>query len=287
MASRTSPTVRRRRLASEMRRLRRESGKTREEAAKFADIAPATVSRIEAAVHAPKVADIMALCKFYGLDDDRTEVLVALARQSRQRGWWHQYSGSIPDWFEVYVGLEEEASEVLHYEPEAIPGLLQVEGYIRAISLAGLEAPPDEELERRVALRLKRQERLTSSDAPKVWAILNEGAIRRQVGGPETMRQQLNHLTSLSQLNHINIVVLPFSAGAHPGMHGPCTLLRFPEPADPDVAYVQYRRGSVYLEDPSDISHYVEVFDHLRSRALGPDESRALIARASGEMSEA
>ncbi|GAA1776912.1 helix-turn-helix transcriptional regulator [Actinomadura chokoriensis] len=287
MASRTSPTVRRRRLAAEMRRLRRESGKTREEAAKFADIAPATVSRIEAAVHAPKVADIMALCKFYGLDDDRTEVLVTLARQSRQRGWWHQYSGSIPDWFEVYVGLEEEASEVLHYEPEAIPGLLQVEGYIRAISLAGLEAPPDEELERRVALRLKRQERLTGSDAPKVWAILNEGAIRRQVGGRETMRQQLDHLTSLSQLNHVNIVVLPFSAGAHPGMHGPCTLLRFPEPADPDVAYVQYRRGSVYLEDPSDIGHYVEVFDHLRSRALGPDESRALIARASGEMSEA
>lgn len=287
MASRTSPTVRRRRLASEMRRLRRESGKTREEAARFADIAPATVSRIEAAVHAPKVADIMALCKFYGLDDERTEVLVTLARQSRQRGWWHQYSGSIPDWFEVYVGLEEEASEVLHYEPETIPGLLQVEGYIRAVSLAGLEAPPDEELERRVALRLKRQERLTSSDAPKVWAILNEGAIRRQVGGHETMRQQLNHLTSLSQLNHINIVVLPFSAGAHPGMHGPCTLLRFPEPADPDVAYVQYRRGSVYLEDPSDIGHYVEVFDHLRSRALGPDESRALIARASDEMSEA
>ncbi|CNE84643.1 Helix-turn-helix [Mycobacterium tuberculosis] len=284
MASRTSPTVRRRRLASEMRRLRRESGKTREEAARFADIAPATVSRIEAAVHAPKVADIMALCKFYGLDDERTEVLVTLARQSRQRGWWHQYSGSIPEWFEVYVGLEEEASEHLHYAPEAIPGLLQVEGYIRAVSLASLETPAEEELERRVALRLKRQERLTCEDAPRVSAVLNEGAIRRQVGSAEVMREQLEHLISLSRLDQVNIVVLPFKAGAHPAMHGPCTLLRFPHPADPDVVYVQYRRGSVYLEDPSDIRHYVDLFDQLRTRALGSDESRALIARVAGDM---
>lgn len=137
MASRTSPTVRRRRLASEMRRLRRESGKTREEAARFADIAPATVSRIEAAVHAPKVADIMALCKFYGLDDERTDVLVTLARQSRQRGWWHQYSGTIPEWFEVYVGLEEEASEILTYESEHVPGLFQTDDYIEALLNAG------------------------------------------------------------------------------------------------------------------------------------------------------
>jgi transcriptional regulator with XRE-family HTH domain len=270
-----------------LRRLRRDSGKTREQVAGFVGCSPVTITRIEGAQTAGTVPIVARMLEFYGVKGKSYDVLLTLCREARKRGWWHSYSGTIPEWFEVYVGLEEEASEVLHYEPETIPGLLQVEGYIRAVSLAGLEAPPDEELERRVALRLKRQERLTSSDAPKVWAILNEGAIRRQVGGHETMRQQLNHLTSLSQLNHINIVVLPFSAGAHPGMHGPCTLLRFPEPADPDVAYVQYRRGSVYLEDPSDIGHYVEVFDHLRSRALGPDESRALIARASDEMSEA
>lgn len=175
MASRTSPTVRRRRLASEMRRLRKESGKTREEAAKFADIAPATISRIEAAVHAPKVADIMALCRFYGLDDERTEVLVTLARQSRQRGWWHQYSGTIPEWFEVYVGLEEEADEILTYENELIPGLLQTESYVRALLRADLRTPTEDEIERRTALRLKRQERLAKADAPKIWAVLNEG----------------------------------------------------------------------------------------------------------------
>ncbi|MFB4306460.1 helix-turn-helix domain-containing protein [Actinomadura sp. GTD37] len=284
MASRTSPTVRRRRLASEMRRLRRESRKTREEAARFADIAPATVSRIEAAVHAPKVADIMALCKFYGLDEERTDVLVTLARQSRQRGWWHQYSGSIPEWFEVYVGLEEEASEILTYESEAVPGLLQTERYMRAMLLADIRTPREEEIDRQVALRLKRQERMTSVDAPKMWAVLNEAVIRRQVGGPETMREQLDHLISVSLLNHINVVVLPHSAGAHPSMDGPCNVLRFPEPADPDVVYIQYRRGSIYLEDAADVDAYVDLFDHLRSCGLSPDASRALMEQVAEEL---
>ena len=284
MASRTSPTVRRRRLASEMRRLRRESGKTREEAARFADIAPATVSRIEAAVHAPKVADIMALCKFYGLDDERTDVLVTLARQSRQRGWWHQYSGSIPEWFEVYVGLEEEASEILTYESEAVPGLLQTERYMRAMLLADIRTPREEEIDRQVSLRLKRQERMTSADAPKMWAVLNEAVIRRQVGGPEIMREQLGRLISVSLLNHINVVVLPHSAGAHPSMDGPCNVLRFPEPADPDVVYIQYRRGSIYLEDAADVDAYVDLFDHLRSCGLSPDTSRALMEQVAEEL---
>ncbi|MFC5744585.1 helix-turn-helix domain-containing protein [Actinomadura rugatobispora] len=285
MASRTSPTVRRRRLASEMRRLRKEAGKTREEAARFADIAPATVSRIEAATHAPKVADIMALCRFYGLDDERAEVLVTLARQSRQRGWWHQYSGSIPEWFEVYVGLEEEAAEILTYESEAVPGLLQAEEYINSMLLADIQQPTKEEIDRQVSLRKKRQERLTSDDAPKLWAVLNEAVLRRTVGPPETMKEQLDHLIRLSRLNHINIVVLPYSAGAHPSMEGPCNVLRFPEPADPDVVYLQYRRGSIYLEDPSDVNAYVDLFDHLRSRALGPNESRILMEQVAAELS--
>ncbi|WP_284466998.1 helix-turn-helix domain-containing protein [Actinomadura madurae] len=284
MASRTSPTVRRRRLASEMRRLRKESGKTREEAAKFADIAPATISRIEAAVHAPKVADIMALCRFYGLDDERTEVLVTLARQSRQRGWWHQYSGTIPEWFEVYVGLEEEADEILTYENELIPGLLQTESYVRALLRADLRTPTEDEIERRTALRLKRQERLAKADAPKIWAVLNEGAVHRQVGGPQVMREQLQQIIEVSRRDHMNVVVLPYQAGAHPAMDGPCNVLRFPDPRDPDVVYVQYRQGSLYLEHPSDVGEYVDLFDHLRSRALGPDESRTLIKQVANAM---
>lgn len=283
MASRTSPTVRRRRLASEMRRLRRESGKTREEAAKFADIAPATVSRIEAAVHAPKVADIMALCKFYGLDDERTEVLVTLARQSRQRGWWQKYGDAIPAWFEVYVGLEEEAAEILSYQSEVLSGLLQTEDYARAVLLAD-DGVSDAYGEQRLEVRMKRQARVDEPDHLKLWVIQNEGSLRRQVGGPQRMREQLQHLITVSQKPSVTVQVLPFSAGAHPSMHGAFDILRFPDRRDPDVVYVDYRQGSIYLEELSEVDDYARLFDQLRARALSPQESRTLIAQIARDM---
>ncbi|GAA2432307.1 helix-turn-helix transcriptional regulator [Actinomadura vinacea] len=277
MASRTSPTVRRRRLASEMRRLRKEAGKTREEAARFADIAPATVSRIEAATHAPKVADIMALCKFYGLDEERAEVLITLARQSRQRGWWQKYGEVIPSWFEVYVGLEEEVSDVRTYQSEVIFGLLQTEAYARGVLLADDDVSPDEG-ERLLEVRMRRQRLLEVADRPELWVIQNEAALRREVGGVSTMREQLSHLAELSRQPGITIQVLPFSAGAHPSMHGAFEVLSFSDRRDPDVVYVDYRRGSIYLEHAVEVDDYAQLFDQLRARALGPDESRALIA---------
>jgi transcriptional regulator with XRE-family HTH domain len=285
VANRSSPTVRRRRLAKELRQLRRQSGKTREAVAGYVGCSPVTVTRIESAQTAGTVAIVARMLEFYGVKDAQLDVLLTLCREARKRGWWHHYSGTIPEWFEVYVGLEEEASEILSYQTEAIPGLLQIRDYIRAISMAGLQVPAEEELDRLVALRLKRQERLTASDAPKMWVVLNEAAIRREVGGRLTLREQLGHLIKVSHLNHVNLQILPYSAGAHPAMDGPCCVLRFPEPNDPDVAYVQYRRGSLYMEQQSDVDAYIELFDHLRARALGPDESRGLIAHVAGEMS--
>lgn len=284
MTARRSPTVRKRRLAAELRRLRKARGMTREQVAERIGCAPVTITRIETGQSGARLGEVSLMLEVYGVTGDEREALLQVAKDARKRGWWHQYSSTMPKWFQVYVGLEEEASEILDYASEAIPGPLQVEGYIRAISRAGLRVPSDDELERLVEVRLKRQGRLTASDAPKVWAVLSEAAIRREVGGKEVMREQLEHLTAMSRLNHVNIVVLPFAAGAHPGMDGPCTLLRFPHPADPDVVYVQYRRGSVYLEERSDIDDYIELFDHLRARALGPDESRELIAGVIGEM---
>jgi transcriptional regulator with XRE-family HTH domain len=268
-----------------MRRLRKESGKSREEVAKYAGVAPMTITRIEGAQHAPKPADIAMMCKFYGLDDERTEVLVTLARQSRQRGWWQRYGGAIPGWFEIYVGLEEEAAEIRSYQPEGIFGLLQTEGYMRGQILAEPETPSEEQVEQRVAIRLKRQERLKGDDAPKLWIVLNEAAIRREIGGPETMREQLQRLIDASRLSNVTLQVLPFKTGAHPASHGAFTMLDFPEPADPDVVYVEYRLGSLYLEQQSEVAAYATIFDHLRARALGPDESRALITRVAQEMS--
>lgn len=284
MTSRTSPTVRRRRLAAELHRIRKESGKSREQAAEYAGIAAATVTRLEAAMHAPKPGDVLALCRFYGVDDGRTEVLVTLARQSRLRGWWQRFGSAIPGWFSFYVGLEEEVSELRSYRPELILGLLQTEAYIRSVLRSGVTVPDDEELERRVAVRLKRQEHLTGPDAMKLSIVLHESAVRCEVGGRTVMAEQLQHLIEMSHRDNITIQVLPNSAGSHPGNDGAFSILGFPEPADPDVVYVQYRRGGLYLEDPSDIADYTEVFNHLMARALDPDASRELIQRMIGEL---
>lgn len=267
-----------------MRKLRKEAGKTREEAARYADIAPATVSRIEAAAHAPKVADIMALCRFYGLDEAHTEMLVTLARQSRQRGWWQKVGeDAIPAWFETYVGLEEEVAEIRSYQPEVIFGLLQTEDYARAVLTADDTVGPAEG-ERRLEVRMRRQKLLEEPDRPKLWIIQNEGALRRHVGGVATMQQQLKHLIDLSRQPGITIQVLPFSAGAHPSMHGAFEILSFPERYDPDVVYIDYRRGSIYLENLDEVDDYTQLFDQLRARAISPDESRALIGRIIQEM---
>lgn len=284
MPNRSSPTVRRRRLAAELRKLRKESEKTREQVAEFVGCSPVTVTRIESGQSAPRVADAARMLEMYGVTGDRREVLITLCREARRRSWWQQHSGAIPAWFEVYVGLEEEASEIRTYEPELIPGLLQTEGYTRAVMLADVVVPPDEEIDRRIAVRMKRQERLEGEDAPKMWVVLNEAALRREVGGRETMREQLRHLTDVSRPSKVVIQVLTYGAGAHPALDGSFVILQFPEPADPAVAYIQYRRGSLYLEEPSDVGYYAEVFDHLRARALGPDESRAFIARVADQM---
>jgi transcriptional regulator with XRE-family HTH domain len=285
MASRTSPTVRRRRLATELRRLRKGAGKNRDEVAEFVGVAPATITKIEGATNTPRVADVALMLELYGITGDQREVLLTLAREARKRGWWHQYGGAIPAWFEVYIGLEEEASEIRTYQPEIVYGLLQTEEYMRALIYAELQVPPREEMDRRVAVRTKRQERLTVEEPPDLWVVLNEAAIRRQVGGARTMCAQLQHLIDISRRNNVTLQVLPFSAGAHPATSGGFEMLGFPEPSDPDVVYVEYGRGSIYLERESDIDAYAKLFDHLRARAMGPDETRALIARVADEMS--
>jgi transcriptional regulator with XRE-family HTH domain len=284
MTSRTSPTVRRRRLAAELRRLRKESGKNRDEVAEFVGVAPATITKIEGATNAPRVADVALILELYGVTGNQREVLLTLAREARKRGWWHQYGGAIPAWFEVYVGLEEEAAEIRTYQPEVIYGLLQTEAYARALMMTAPQLPNEEEFERRLSLRMKRQERLVADDAPDTWIILNEAALRREVGGHDAMREQLGRLVELSRLNNMTLQVLPFSAGAHPATHGGFEMLGFPEPTDRDVVYVEYWRGSIYLERTPDIDAYAKLFDHLRARALGPDESRALISQIADGM---
>ncbi|GAA4239543.1 helix-turn-helix transcriptional regulator [Actinomadura meridiana] len=285
MTTRTSPTVRRRRLAREMRQLRRTAKSPREEAAAYAGISPATLSRIEAASHAPKPTDILALCKFYGLDEDQTEALVTLARQGRKRGWWRKFDDILPKGFDVYLGLEEEAAELRSYQPQLITGLLQTPEYMRALALAKLEPPTEKDLEQLLSVRVRRQEQmLNGEDSPQIWVILHESALRTQVGCAEVMREQLDHLKKMSRNAFVTLQILPFTAGAHPAMETGFDVLGFPHPEDPDVAYIEYRTGGLFLEHQPEVAIYGRVFDQLRARAAGPDQSRGILDEIGREL---
>src|SRR5580658_1100161 len=226
----SSPTVKRRRLASELRRYREVAGLTNEEVATRLEWSMAKISRIENARVSVLPRDVKFLLREYGLSErnEAWELLLTLARESRTKGWWHQYGDAIPDWFQVYVGLEAEAATVSKYDSEFVPGLLQTDDYARAIHRASFIKETDEEIERRVQVRIARQELLTANGRPELWFILDEAVIRRLVGGKDAMRRQLLHLVEATTLPNVTIQVIPFAAGAHPSMDGPFTILRFP-----------------------------------------------------------
>jgi hypothetical protein len=191
---------------------------------------------------------------------------------------------AIPQWFQVYVGLEAEASSVRVYESELVHGLLQTADYYRAFLRAAPAAAGDDEADRKIEVRLARQERLTADDPPEYWAVLNEAVIRRVVGGAHVMREQLDHIAEMAGLPHVNIQVLPFGAGVHPAMDGSFEILGFPEPGDPDVVYLENQAGSLYLEEQPEIDRYARMFSHLIAKALDPEESRRMIARIAGDL---
>lgn len=282
-----APSARRLRLARELHRLRKDAGLTRDEVAHHVGCSPVTIHRIETGVSGARVGDILLMLDLYEVTGEAKDLLVQLARDARARklGWWQKVSEMIPNWFEVYVDLEDEASNLQEYQAEFVSGLLQTEDYARAIMRSAPEVPPEEEMERRVAIRMKRQERLTGDDPLKMWVIFNEAVLRREVGGPITMCQQLQRLIEASDLNNVTLQILPFRSGAHPAMYGSFVMLDFPKPSDPDVVYVEYWQGSLYLEDPSEVEGYTTLFHHLRANALGLDESRRLISQVMKEMS--
>jgi transcriptional regulator with XRE-family HTH domain len=278
MPVRPSPTIPRRRLRYELRRLRLDRHLTIDQVteASSGDFNTSTISRWETGHRNISPAELRRLLDLYDIHGDEREALLGLCRRSRQRGWWHTYSDAVPNWFQFYVGLETEARSIHGYTSELVPGPLQTADYYRAF----LRTPPavgEEEAERKVALRLARQERLTSDDPPEYWAVLNEAVIRRPVGGPEVMRAQLDHITQITDLPHVTVQVLPFSAGVHPAMEGAFWILGFPEPADPDVAYQENQKGGLYLEKPDDINRYTLMFNHLIAKALDPADTRTLI----------
>jgi transcriptional regulator with XRE-family HTH domain len=287
MPVRPSPTVRGRRLRYELKRLRDERGLTIDQVSELSggDLRQPTISRWETGDRRIRPTDLRFLLDVYEVQGEQREALLTLSRQARERGWWQTYTGAaVPEWFQVFVGLEAEATFVHEYTAELVPGLLQTADYYRAFNEASPAAANSDEIERRIAVRMRRQERLTGDDPLTFWAVLNEAVIHRVVGGTETMRAQLRQVAELAKLANVSVQVLPYKAGAHPAMDGSFIVLGFPAAGDPDVAYQEGQAGSLYLEEPRQVERYTLMFDHLIAKALDPDESRRLIAQAAEEL---
>lgn len=282
MATRSAPTVKRRRLAAELRRYREAAKLTLDEVAEQLEWSNAKISRIENARVSVLPRDVKFLLGVYGVEGEVREVLLTLAREARQKGWWHSYGDAIPHWFEVYIGLEADAVSIHRYESELVPGVLQTKEYARAI-FRGFLVDTDE-IDKLVEVRMARQERLTNPGAPQHWIVLNEAVLRRVVGDPATMRGQLGRLIEASNLPNVTLQVLPFAAGAHPAMHGAFVVLQFPEAVDQALVYAEEQTGGLYLEKPHEIERHTLAFDHLRAAALHPEDSRRLIARIADEL---
>jgi transcriptional regulator with XRE-family HTH domain len=276
MASEQSPTVRRRRLALELRRLREVARLTCEEVAEHLECSASKISRVETGRVSVSPRDVRDMLKLYGVPEQQRDSLVQLSRDSRQKGWWHAY-GDINPQFATYVGLESAASEIRVYEVNLIPGLLQTEEYARTMIRSGTMNGNLADVDRMVALRMARQPALTRNDPPMLWTVVDEAALRRRVGGTELMRSQLEHVLELSSLKNVAMQVIPFGAGAHPAMGRPFVILVFPERIDPDVVYLEDLTSAFYLEDVDEVDRYNVFFNHLRATALSFDDSAALV----------
>jgi hypothetical protein len=250
---------------------------TCEDVAEHLECSTSKISRIETGRVRVSPRDVRDMLDLYRVPEPQRDSLVQLARESRQKGWWHAYSDTIEPRFATYIGLESAASEIRIYEVTLIPGLLQTEDYARAVIAAGAVEGSPEAVERNVAFRMARQPALTSEDPPQLWAVLDEAALRRQVGGPGLMRLQLDHLLDLGGLPNVAIQVLPFGAGAHPAMGRPFVILAFPERADPDVVYLEDLTSALYVENVDEVDRYNVFFNHLRATALSFEGSAALI----------
>jgi transcriptional regulator with XRE-family HTH domain len=281
-----SPTVRHKRLTAELRRLRAESGLTRDDVASRLEWHPTKVTRLETGQWTRlNPRDVRDLLDIYGVTDEgQREALVLLAREARQRGWWHSYGDVLPSEYAHFIGLEAEAASIRTYQQVLVPGLLQSEAYARTVIHAFRPTDTAEGLDRRVAVRHQRQRRVTEERSLQLGVILGEGVVHQRVGDADVTAGQLRFLAEVAALPNVMIQVLPYSAGAHGAMIGSFEILGFPEPVDPDVVYLENMASALFLEEPADIARYVQVFDYLRAAALSPRASMDMLRSAAEEL---
>jgi hypothetical protein len=279
------PTVLRMILGSQLHRLREAAGVTPDQAAWELRASRSKISRMEHGRVRFKDRDVADLLTLYGITDEKLRArMLASAQDANAPGWWSKYGDLLPDWFEEYLGLEGAASVIRAFELQFVHGLFQTEAYARAVTLLGHKTAPAEEIDRRVSLRIKRQDILASPEPPQVWSVMDESVLRRPLGGRAVMRAQLDRLAEMARLPQVTIQVIPFGGGGHAAAGGSFTLLRFAEPELPDVVYIEQLTSALYLDDRQDIDHYLEVMNDLSTEALTPDRTTQFIAEITREI---
>jgi transcriptional regulator with XRE-family HTH domain len=265
------PGVLRLLLGTQLRRLRETAGITPEQAGYEIRASRSKISRMEHGRVGFKQRDVADLLTLYGVSDDLSRSgILSLALQANAQGWWSKYGDILPGWFEAYLGLEAAATLIRSFDLQFVHGLFQTQGYARAVTVLGHRSAPADEIDRRVSLRMQRQDLLQASNAPLVWSVMDEAALRRPVGGHQVMLKQLKHLVDVAALPRVTVQIVPFRRGGHAGAGGSFTVLRFGQPDLPDVAYIEQLTSALYLERRADVDQYLEVMNRLSAEALTP-----------------
>ena len=271
-------------LGAQLRRLREAADVTPEQAGYQIRASRSKISRMETGQVGFKTRDITDLLALYGVTDEQVQSrFLHLAHQSSRPDWWAKYGDILPGWFENYLGLESVSSTIRTFEIQFVHGLFQTEDYARAVTRLGHQAAPAAEIERRVGLRVKRQDLLTRANPPRIWSVMDEAVLRRPVGGPAVMRAQLRHLIKAATMPQVTVQVVPFARGGHAGASGSFTVLRFQEQDLPDLVYIEQLTGALYLEQRSDVEHYLEVMDQLSGEGLTPAATTRFIEQVAKE----
>ncbi|GAA1116048.1 helix-turn-helix transcriptional regulator [Kribbella jejuensis] len=275
----SGPTTLRIILGGHLRRMRVAAGISRSDAGWEIRSSESKISRMELGRVGLKERDVADLLKLYGLDDDEErERLLALAREANNPGWWHRFGDVLPSWFHSYLDLEASAQLIRIYELQFIPGLLQTQEYIRAVIQLGRGLIPAEEVERRISLRVNRQEVLTrASDPVRVWAVIDEAALRRPIGGTKVIVDQLNHLMEVSHMPNVTLQIVPLSIGGHAAAGGSFSILRFPDSDLPDTVYIEHLTSALYLDKLEELDQYTAAMESLCVAAPQPNKTRDIL----------
>ncbi|MFI7436026.1 Scr1 family TA system antitoxin-like transcriptional regulator [Micromonospora haikouensis] len=272
-------------LGAQLRRLREASGVTREGAGWEIRASESKISRMELGRVGFKERDVADLLSLYGVTDaTEREALLKLARDANSPGWWHRYGDVLPSWFQSYLGLEAAAALIRSYEVQFVPGLLQTPEYARAVVLLGHRGAGADEIDRRVGLRMQRQELLHRPRPPQLWAVVDEAALRRPIGGPQVMRDQLTALIEATRAPHVRLQIIPFDAGGHAAAGGAFTILRFGDQDLPDIVYIEQLTSAIYLDKREDLDYYAAAMERLCVEAEPPERTPELLTRLRDEL---